>query len=79
MTKTYRGGAQAFKQAEYTNSSYELELHQKRLDALQFGGSNKKTKRKKQQIKDKIRKVYSRLRSKKRRHTRKKHNEQHGR
>ena len=79
MTKTYRGGAQAFKQAEYTNSSYELELQQQRLAALQTGGSNKKTKRKKQEIKDKIRKVYSSLRSKKRRHTRKKHNEQHRR
>ena len=71
----YRGGAQAFKQAEYTHSSYELELQQQRLAALQTGGSNQKTKRKKQQIKDKIRKVYRRLDSKKRRRTRKKHNE----
>lgn len=76
--KTYTGGnpVPSFKQQEYSNSAYELELSQQRMDLLK-GGSKKKTKQKKQNKKQHERHVKVRVRTKKRRNTRKKNNYQH--
>lgn len=74
--KTYMGGnpVPQFKQQEFSQAAYDLELSQQRLQLLQKGGLKKKTKRKHQQRKQKIRHVYVRVNSYKRGHTRKKNN-----
>jgi len=78
--KLYSGGAPvpSFKQQEYSNSAYELELSQQRMNRL-TGGSKKQTKQKKQNRKQHERHVNVRVNSKKRRYTRKKNNHQHRR
>lgn len=78
--KLYSGGAPvpSFKQQEYSNSAYELELSQQRMELLK-GGSKKKTKQKKQNKKQHERHVNVRVYSQSRRHTRKKNNHQHRR
>jgi hypothetical protein len=77
--KVYRGGSAYFKQQEYTNSTRELEMNEQKLASLMKGGSNKKTKRKQQNVKQQVRRVYSRVHTKKRRHTRKKDDKKHRR
>jgi hypothetical protein len=74
--KMYMGGnpVPQFKQQEYSQSAYELELSQQRLQLLQKGGLKKKTKRKYKNRKQKIRHVHVRVNSYKRGNTRKKNN-----
>lgn len=73
--KTYMGGntVPQFKQQEYSQSAYDLELSQQRMQMLQ-GGLKKKTKRKHKNRKQKKRHVNVRVNSYKRGHTRKKNN-----
>jgi hypothetical protein len=75
LRKTYMGGnpVPQFKQQEYTQSAYDLELSQQRIQMLQ-GGSKKQTKRKHKNRKQKKRHVHVRVNSYKRGNTRKKNN-----
>jgi hypothetical protein len=77
--KMYTGGslAPSFKQQEYSNSAYELEVSNQRMKMLQLGGSKKKTKKKQQNRKQQKRHIQVMVNPYKRSHTRKKYNQKH--
>lgn len=79
--KMYMGGTivPMYKQQEHTDAAYSLEMSNQRIKLLQLGGLKKKTKRKHQDRKQKVRHVQVRTNTQKRRNTRKKYNKKHRR
>jgi len=79
--KMYMGGSiiPMYKQQEHTDAAYSLEMSNQRIKLLQLGGLKKKTKRKHQDRKQKVRHVKVRTNTKKRRNTRKKYDKKHHR